>query len=476
MGFFKKRTIYEAETELALPGFTVDANGFIIFDNPALGGTGVFEVFPSCTSVGITRRDEINQKINVDKYGYAPPLGVEYGDERAEAIPQWVDFLNSLIPSEEEDVDGTLPCTHIQILIKKYDEGKYAITHGIESSISSIDSYFRENERARNSNRLQKRANDYITLLENIERETNAAQGFDFRKLNSFRTRMFVVVSYTPSSEGWWLTGRDEDYYMDDSNSPTALFEQDKLVDFFTSRSKSKEKDDAPDTDDLFLLEEEQTAAIINTRMNQMERKKESYERANGIDFPAFRLSRLSPIEVGILVKFFPDLASPYIEKAKRLSIKEDSVIFDMKRKAALAAGKDLMSVQSAQGDSSMLLYDEEEMEEFLSAYKDPSVKIADAVEEITKRKETALETYSKEASNEQMFDDEQDDDFDDFMSLGVKIGAEQGATPTEEEIFLASYKNKSFSHKHAREMSSSPADFEDRVAHQKLGAGEHRK
>ena len=46
---------------------------------------------------------------------------------------------------------------------------------------------------------------------------------------------MYLVVSYTPSSEGWWFDGRDSDYYITDNDSATNLFQEDKWADRLAS-------------------------------------------------------------------------------------------------------------------------------------------------------------------------------------------------------------------------------------------------
>jgi len=159
------------------------------------------------------------------------------------------------------------------------------------------------------------------------DESNEASSTFDVGHVASYDTRFFMVVSYTPSSEGWWYDGRDSDYYLVedklDMSHPLSMFSDPKFVDKVAARisrrARRKERESSENTAyDMFPLATDMTAAMIQTRMRDIEFSCEriSHElEASGEEMP-FSLRRLSGKETAALVAFFPNILTPYWEKA----------------------------------------------------------------------------------------------------------------------------------------------------------------
>ena len=121
---------------------------------------------------------------------------------------------------------------------------------------------------------------------------------FEIRKLPSYLKSFYIVVSYTPSSEGWWMDGRDSDYYISDTVSPSALFIDggvaEKISSFIANRKKN---DDVEEGGDFFHLEADRIAQVLATRVNKIIRFTREWPISHkGLSLP-FTIRRLDGIE-----------------------------------------------------------------------------------------------------------------------------------------------------------------------------------
>lgn len=329
MSVFKpKKKVVAEETDSSLPPFRIDVNGFLMFKDIDLGGCGVFEVTPAVWSAAWSHIDDYRSGDMIDDNEMIASSGVQYADARRVIVPVWVAFLNSLLPK-----DSNTSQTHIQILGKKtrtdndpdyswrtFDDYLFSMA---AKDINERKDYIMGNDA------LRLRALDYFKMLGNYSIKSNQRSAvFDIGHATSYVTKWYIIVSYTPSSEGWWYDGRDSDYYMVedalDLAHPLSMFSDPRFVDRLTARiMKRRNRKKAPETntaDDIFPLATDLTASVIQTRMRAIEstydRLARNLARSKTPAAMPFTIRRLSGRELAATIAFFEDVTTPYYEKA----------------------------------------------------------------------------------------------------------------------------------------------------------------
>ena len=387
MGLFdffdpKKKDI-AVETENDLPSFTVDVNGFIMFKDPDLGGCGIFEVEPCVSGMGFTHTDSLQNGMDTESDAYDPQNGDgwKFRDRRHDVVPHWVAFLNGLFPHDESETQ-----TQVQILLKKTRPYEWATryNYAFNENDAVIGEFYASmgynSGNSRKARLMRARANDYLGFLKaQSDESSRPSLTMDLNKLDSYAVKMYIVVSHTPSSEGWWIDGRDTDYYLKDESSPDALFKGsefvDKIAGMLTKRSVQSMYDNGNNTaNDLFPFESDITAQIIETRMRRIEQNLANiYEKIPSND-RAFFIRRLEPKEAAGLVKFFPNVLTPYFAKAMDVlheNINDIYYGFDTEN-ASMTGDSGYMSRVAKDiiyGNVDLSLSDEEE-NEFLDKYR----------------------------------------------------------------------------------------------------------
>ena len=458
MGLFKKKKEVEFyETETSLPSFGIDTNGFIMFDDRRLGGAAVMEVIPHVTTEGMTHTDPVYSNESTDiteNPGYEPSIAL-FPDARSQVYPGWVYFLNGLLPLGPED-----ECTHIQILAKKCrtrewnTKSDYACYKAHKEMDWKISSGLSRGEMK------AARARDYLELLDSIRADVEKipAYTFDVKKLPAYVVRYFLVISYTPSGEGWWMDGRDSDYYVRDSASPLSLFKNDRAVDNAVSlltrfRKDDAERDDGAE-DDLFWIESDRTAQILDTRLKKVNRLVESWNKREPARPMPFHLKPMDGREVAALICFFPNIITPYWDKIWNLHANQDDVLFradalhalDMHDTSFIEEVRDInKSIVSGEVD---MRHTKAEQEEFLAKYRGVAYEDISGL-----RSERDQLNWTPEEEERRMIAEQQRqqralDDQDLWGDIAAGDGiAEEFQTPEQRrETFLKKYKNRSTS------------------------------
>lgn len=353
MDFFDpKRKEKVVETDNDLPGFTVDVNGFIMFNDLDLGGCGIFEVEPAVMGGGMTHHDDYSTTVSSDEKYYEPLDGWIFGDRRKDVVPQWVRFLNGLFPKDPSDTQ-----TQIQIIMKKTRpaEGQWRTraNYALCENDAAIGAFYqRAGYDVANDGKsvlMQARANDYLAMLKRMSDESNIpSYTLDMGKLPSYAVKMYIVVSHTPSSEGWWIDGRDGDYYLkDDTLDGDSMFGSSPFVNqiasFLTRKMVRKMYEDGNNTaNDLFPFKSDITAQVIETRMRRIEQTLSEIFADTPEDDRMFRIRRLSPREAAALVHFYPDILTRYWDKAiENLKENINDIYYGFDTKNALMTGDD---------------------------------------------------------------------------------------------------------------------------------------
>ena len=457
MGLFKKKKEVEYyETETSLPGFGIDTNGFIMFDDRRLGGAAVMEVIPHVTTEGMTHVDPVYSGESSDfseNPGYEPSTSL-FPDARSQVYPGWVYFLNGLLPLGPED-----ECTHIQILAKKCrtkewntktDYACYKAHQALDRQVYSGLS--RGDLRA-------VRAKDYLGLLDSIKADVEKipAYTFDVKKLPAYTVRYFLVISYTPSGEGWWMDGRDSDYYVRDSSSPLSLFKQDRAVENAVSLlTRFRKEDDVYEgaEDDLFWIESDRTAQILDTRLKKVTRLVEIWNKREPARQMPFHLRAMDGREVAALICFFPNIITPYWDRIWSLHANQDDVLFradaihalDMHDTSFIEEVRGI-NKSIAAGDVDMR-HTKAEQEEFLAKYRGVAYEDIGGLRSERDQLNWTPEEEEKRAIAEQQRQQRALDDQDLWGDIAAVDGiAEEYQTPEQRrESFLKKYKNRSTS------------------------------
>lgn len=392
MGLFKakRKDVESYETDMDLPAFKVDANGYIMFDDPTLGGAAVFEVIPHITTESITHEDSVfhNESTNFKKNPtYEPTNNMLFGDARNITYPGWVHFVNSLQPQDSVDEP-----THIQILVKKCRSRDWdtRLDYAVLQTHKELDSLISQRDTTRDPRKalLAARADDYLSLLEYTKKTVDELSYYanDIRQIPSYMTKFYLVISYTPSSEGWWLDGRDSDYYISDTSAPMTLFKnnEDKFIDKVTSIiGKRLDKKNNADVniggaeDDFFWIEADRTAQVISTRINKIHRMISRWNENNPQTPMPFHLKKMHNREVAALIRFFPNILTRYWDKIWNLQSDQNEVLYMKDVEKALKT-HDLSFVEEASSLYSNirdghvdLRHSLAEQDDFLSKYKD---------------------------------------------------------------------------------------------------------
>ena len=456
MGLFKKKddNIEYYETEMSLPGFSIDTNGFIMFDDRTLGGSAVMEIIPHVTTEGMTHADPVYRDESTDfneNPGYESSTGALFPDVRSSVYPGWVYFLNGLLPLGPEDEP-----THIQILAKKCrtPEWKTRIDYACYSAHEELDHVVRTPGKSV----LKTRTADYLGLLDGMKKEVDElpAYMFDVRRLPAYKTRFFLVVSYTPSSEGWWMDGRDSDYYIRDSASPLSLFKEDRSVDRVVSLISRFQKDDTQQDslqeDDFFWIETDRTAQILDTRTKKIRKLVESWNKREPARPMPFHLKAMDGREVAALIRFFPNILTPYWNKIWNLHSNQDDVLF---RADALHA-IDMWDTSFIEGRSSLnaditsgtvdMRHTKEQQDAFLSKYRGVDFEeiagLRSERDELNWSPEEEERRAAIEAERARMAEEDHDlwGDIGDTFAI-----ADEYKTPEQRRAdFLQKYKNRS--------------------------------
>lgn len=339
MALFGKRVkSVDYETEGSLPPFHVDVNGFLLFDDPMLGGCGILEVTPLAMTPSFTHRETENYSVLTDKPGYYSKSGRYFGDRRQDIMPQWVALLNGLLPRDETEDQ-----THVQILIKKTHPAEWSTryTHAVDSTRDIIEDFYERSgysARRGGSRVMTARANDYARFL------LSGDSGKGFQNASEFK--MYLVVSYTPSGEGWWLDGRDSDYYVNAGTDPSNLFDFDKfadaVADFFVRRAEKKREragnlDDDGAAEMLFEIDDDRTAQILETRIRNIELRHLASVSAMGEERAAFSLRRLHMVETTALIAFFNNPLSRMADKIYEMGANYNDITLGIDSDIAVA-------------------------------------------------------------------------------------------------------------------------------------------
>lgn len=467
MALFKARRkeIESFETELSLPAFRIDTNGFIMFEDASLGGACVLEVIPHIRTESITLEDPVFHNESTDRSEnpeYEPSNNALYGNSRASVYPPWVNFLNALQAQDESDEP-----THIQILAKKChsDEWYTRMDYADYMAHKELDKTARTFKTAKTvRGALQgKRAADYLELLDAIKDKIDTIPSMerDIRNMAGYKVKYYLVISYTPSSEGWWLDGRDSDYYISDHASPFLAFSssQDKLADkitemIFSRRMKKSgmRENVGGQEDDFFWIESDRTAQIIATRLHKVMTNIRKWEKSHGENMSMpFHLEKLDGREAAALIRFFPNIMTPYWDKIWTLQSDQNDMLYDFNVRNAIQLGD-----VEALGDQDKLFEDikantvdvrhsDEDQEAFLARFKNMDFdEISDIHSEYDDKqwspeKEEAAAARQKELEEARAQVDDVWDDFAGMFALNDELKDDEQIR----DEFLQKYKKR---------------------------------
>lgn len=338
MSFFKpKEREVTIETQEDLPKFHFDVNGFLMFDDPSLGGCGIYEVVPTIMTGAVTHRETFGSNaVDTKARGYTPSRAMEVvGDRRRDAVMQWVSFVNGLLPDDDAESQ-----THVQVILKKthpdewWDAYGYAIDnlHGhIGEPAPSLGRHGRAYRRS------------YEEMLDDLGK-ANMSDSDMLWNGAAYDVLGYIVVSYTPSSEGWWFDGRDDDYYVRDAHDEHALFSVDGIAEkigrsIAGRRERQAERDESNAAEVLFPIDEERIAQVLQTRMRKIERKMSAYSQRVGNDALAFTIRRTHMVDNSMLMSFWNNPLTSYRYKVWNMHTDMADVITGMRNEEAAASG-----------------------------------------------------------------------------------------------------------------------------------------
>ena len=392
MSIFKPKTkLVDYETEDSIPSFYVDANGYILFDDDDLGGAAVFEIIPGAMTESMTHCDPVTMKSTSDDH-YKSQTGSYFGDSRLTAIPAWIEFLNNLQPKDDDD-----DLIHIQILAKhcimsEWDEsastrGGYA-SEKVRKSIEQMDRVMFGRRPTLKDALMRARLIDYAEEIDAASTHdlSTRKSSFDVRQIPAYKIKYFLVVSYTPSSEGWWMDGRDSDYYVsDNASSVMSLFDDDRaaenITNFIMKHRRNKDKGQENTADDFFYVRADETAQVLYSRVKRIEKCVDDWNRTHLIQPMPFTLRRLDMRESAALIAMFPNIVTPYWDRIWELKDDINQVLYGLEADIAVARrDTDFIGRHAQQIISSNrvdMSRSEDELEAYISRYRN-----SDAVEE----------------------------------------------------------------------------------------------
>lgn len=415
MSFFKpKEKEIAIETQEDLPKFHFDVNGFLMFDDQSLGGCGIYEVIPTIMTGAVTHRETFGSNaVDTKAKGYTPSRAMEVvGDRRRDAVMQWVSFVNGLLPDDEAESQ-----THVQIILKKthpdewWDAYGYAIDnlHGhIGDPAPSLGRHGRAYRKS------------YEEMLDDLGKAGTSGNGM--WNGASYDVLGYIVVSYTPSSEGWWLDGRDDDYYVRDTHDECSLFNVDGMAERIgksvaSRRERQTARDEHNTADALFPIDEERIAQVLQTRMRKIERKMSAYSQRVGNDALAFTIRRTHMVDNSMLMSFWNDPLTSYRYKVWNMHTDMSDVITGMRNEEAAASGDiSLLSNHEATDD---------EMSSFLSMFDGREANDADDSNESTESEGI----------------DMPEDVSDAWGEISPELASGKRVTPSDEDRFIERYR-----------------------------------
>lgn len=458
----KRKDVESYETEMSLPPFYIDSNGFIMFEDQSLGGACVMEVVPHVSTEGITHEDPVFHNESTDDDAYEPSVNALFGDARGWVYAPWVSFLNSLQAQDEADEP-----THVQLLMKKChsDEWYTRIDYASYMAHKELDPVAKTYKTAKSVRGALKgrRALDYLNLLDGIKKKTDELPQTqrDIRHIAGYKMKFFLVVSYTPSSEGWWLDGRDSDYYISDHASPFLTFasSQDNLVERITDMMASRiaKKNGSREivggaADDFFWIESDRTAQIIATRMHKIMTAIKKWEKTHPMPMP-FHLEKMDGREAAALIRFFPNILTPYWDKIWTLNSDQNDMLYNFDVRKALelndaaALGDQTALFEDIKADAVDMRHGKDEQDAFLAQFRDKDFKeLRTSRSEYddmfwTPELEEERKAYQEEMERRRA--ESEDDIWQDFAGM-FALDEELKTRDQQREEFLRKYKRQS--------------------------------
>lgn len=424
------------------------------------------EVIPHVSTEGITHEDPIFHNESTDDSSYEPSGNALFGDARGWVYAPWVNFLNSLQPQDEADEP-----THVQLLMKKchsdewYTRIDYA-SYMAHKELDSVARAYKTSQTVRGALR-GRRALDYLNLLDSIKKKTDELPLIrrDIRHIAGYKMKFYLVVSYTPSSEGWWLDGRDSDYYISDHASPFLTFasSQDNLVEKITDiiASRVAKKNGANDAvggqaDDFFWIESDRTAQIIATRMHKIMTSIKKWEKTHPMPMP-FHLEKLDGREAAALIRFFPNIMTPYWDKIWTLQSDQNDMLYNFDVRKALelddasALGDQKMLFEDIKANTVDMKHDKSKQDEFLAKFKNKDFEELRSsraeYDDMFWSPELEEEQAEKQAELERRRAEAEDDIWKDFAGM-FALDEDLKTREQQRDEFLSKYKRQSGSMK----------------------------
>lgn len=352
MSFFKpKEKDVVIETQEDLPKFHFDVNGFLMFDDQSLGGCGIYEVVPTIMTGAVTHREPLGRgDIDTKASGYSPHRAMEIvGDRRRDAVMQWVSFVNGLLPDDDAESQ-----THVQIILKKTHPDEWLDAYGY--AIDSLHGHI-----GAPAPRLGRHGDAYRRSYEEMLQDLGDANANGISMWNgaSYDVLGYIVVSYTPSSEGWWFDGRDDDYYVRDTPDEQPLFSVDGMAErigksIASRQERQAERNDYNAATTLFPIDEDRIAQVLQTRMRKIERKMSAYSQRVGNDALAFMIRRTHTIDNSMLVAFWDNPLTSYRYKVWNMRTSMSDVMMGMRNEEATASGDAAMLADAGVTDADM--------------------------------------------------------------------------------------------------------------------------
>lgn len=450
-----RKVVDDFETERDLPTFQIDVNGFLLFDDPELGGIGIFEVIPATLSEGYTHIDSINPYLSTDSNRAIEQTLKQVDDTRSDLITFWVYFLNKLLSKTKFEEN-----LNIQIIAKKCLSNEWGtnIDWYVETSKEQFNE-FNNWKGITNQSPFNIRQNDYIDLLNNLQNKGLELEtaGLNPYRLRGYITKFFLCIPYTPSTEGWWEDGRDSTYYISDTKSNDTLFSVDTLVEKIASfrynrEKKKKEKISDVNPDDIgsvFRIESDKTVSVIETRMKRVEHIWE--EACSKINYTPAYIERLSDRETAALVRFYPNILSSYVKKIWDLHPDYNAVFYDLDTDISLNKGdtnffteKNIENIINGNPDFSIDTIIEEK---FLEKYKDYNINKLRSVDDEQRELIEKEKYYNKLAKREQEQEKVTNKKLESiWKGLDSTLTLENPSQDIQEEDFLKKYKHRSVS------------------------------
>lgn len=356
------------ETDRDLPSYTVDANGFIIFDDKRLGGVAILEVTPKLPSQAFIEKQEDEFFITPNKN-----IGPQATITREDAIHEWVLLLNSLHSDEENNLSEDP--IHIQVIIKKVlsdeweTETEYQMDKLKNKTIKNLNTMPMTQTK---KEKMKTKIRDYYGLLKSLNNEEKRINEANLLNDNrAYDYKYYIVISYTPSSEGWWYDGRDVDYYLHDDSSPTNLFFTDTIVEKIGKRKQEKlearmEETETNTANMIFPIRTDLIVSMLETRLRKIEHALHEYEKNNPDKDITFTIKRNTQFDTSCLIAFYNKLLSPYVEKAHKLSPSYNDLLYRIQTETALKTNNpDLLPTSMT-----MTTANKQDETEFLNQYK----------------------------------------------------------------------------------------------------------